>query len=349
MSRIKNRGRYLIGNFKKNSRKIQSNFKDILPKIKQQSKFASTDAIIYKSEMEFVSRCILDYPNIETGGQMFGYWTDNGTPVVLYTIGPGPCANHQRSFFNQDLNYLETIGRILTQKYGLQHIGEWHSHHKLGLACPSGHDANSMSNGIQSSNRERFLLCIGNCTSTTTTLNPFNFVNGAGINYTNARWIVKQIDSPFRALVDEELRKSLVQPQTLKANYEGMININPNIQLNQTSKSLYDVEYWMFDKANNLVLKSMMDFLNNDPSVAELKLVLDDKRLVNFTCFWKYRFPTIISFPMGFPQVPPNFKVCETDWSRSNMRECSLELPVWDYKGDILDAFKKYYDNINID
>ncbi|MBP5477171.1 MAG: Mov34/MPN/PAD-1 family protein, partial [Paludibacteraceae bacterium] len=101
-------------------------------------------AIIYRSELEFVSRCILDYPNIETGGQMFGYWTDDGTPVVLYTIGPGPRANHERSFFNQDVAYLESVGNMLIQKYGLQHIGEWHSHHKLGLAHPSGHDAASM-------------------------------------------------------------------------------------------------------------------------------------------------------------------------------------------------------------
>ena len=57
-------------------------------------------AIIYKSELDYISRCILDCTNIETGGQLFGFWTAEGVPVVLYAIGPGPHANHQSAFFN---------------------------------------------------------------------------------------------------------------------------------------------------------------------------------------------------------------------------------------------------------
>jgi hypothetical protein len=158
------------------------------------------------------------------------------------------------------------------------------------------------------------------------------------------------MDSPFRTLIDAELRNSLFQPNTSRANYEGMtISTTHNPQPNPTSKLVYDAEYWLSDKKNNLVLKSMMDFLNSDPSVANLKLILDDNKQVNFTCFWQHRFPTIISFPMGFPQTPPKFKVCETNWNRSNMRQCGLKLPMWNYKGDILDAFIEYYNNINID
>ena len=46
-------------------------------------------AIIYKSELDYISRCILDNTNIETGGQLFGFWTADNVPVVLYAIGPG--------------------------------------------------------------------------------------------------------------------------------------------------------------------------------------------------------------------------------------------------------------------
>ena len=349
MSKSRKKKKNRIKSLKRANQQLQSSLKHVEPKVQQRPMCASADAIIYKSEMEFVSRCILDYPNIETGGQMFGYWTDNGTPVVLYTIGPGPHANHQGAFFNQDLNYLESIGRILTQKYGLQHIGEWHSHHQLGLAHPSGHDATSMANGLQTSGRARFLLCIGNCTSTTTTLNPFNFVNGTGNHYMNAQWIIKPMDSPFRALIDAELRDSLFQPHTARAHYEGMTtSTNHNPQPNHALKPIYDTKYWLSDKSNNLVLKAMMDFLNSDPSVADLKLVLDDNKQVNFTCFWRHRFPTIISFPLGFPQAPPEFKVYETHWDRSNTRQCRLELPMWNYEEDILKAFVEYYNNINI-
>ena len=54
--------------------------------------------IIFRSEMDYISRCILDYTNIETGGQLFGYWTEDGTPVVLFAIGPGANANHKPTF-----------------------------------------------------------------------------------------------------------------------------------------------------------------------------------------------------------------------------------------------------------
>ena len=50
--------------------------------------------LVYQSELDYLSRCILDYPHIETGGQLFGYWTSAGVPVVLYAIGPGDKANH---------------------------------------------------------------------------------------------------------------------------------------------------------------------------------------------------------------------------------------------------------------
>lgn len=59
-----------------------------------QSGSPSKIAYIYKSKLDFISRCILDYKNIETGGQLFGYWTADGSPVVVYAIGPGSQANH---------------------------------------------------------------------------------------------------------------------------------------------------------------------------------------------------------------------------------------------------------------
>lgn len=105
--------------------------------------------IIFQSELDYLSRCILDYPNIETGGQLFGYWTEDGVPVVMYAIGPGSKANHQTAFFNQDVDYLLTLGKLLKEHFGLHHIGEWHSHHHLGLAKPSSHDVHTMNSTIR--------------------------------------------------------------------------------------------------------------------------------------------------------------------------------------------------------
>ena len=40
---------------------------------------------------------------------------------------------------------MERLGGLLFSRAGLQHIGEWHSHHRLGLAEPSGGETPSTS------------------------------------------------------------------------------------------------------------------------------------------------------------------------------------------------------------
>ena len=115
--------------------------------------------IIYQSELEYMVKCTLDRNDIETGGQLFGHWTSDGIPVVLYALGPGPNANHQVTFFQQDVEYLVKVGHLLKSRFGLHHIGEWHSHHQLGLDHPSGTDIHTMSLV------KRFLLCIATCST----------------------------------------------------------------------------------------------------------------------------------------------------------------------------------------
>ena len=129
--------------------------------------------------------CIQYYPNVETVAQLYWAWTASGAPRVIYAIGPGPRANHQTTFFNQDVEYLETVG-VKLKEYGLQHIGEWHSHHHLGLPHPSGHDAQTMQNGIVQLNLNRLLLCIGSFNDSGIIINPFNFVRNA--RFVPAQW-----------------------------------------------------------------------------------------------------------------------------------------------------------------
>lgn len=44
---------------------------------------------IYREELDFMARTILDSPHLETGGNLFGYWTPNGDAVIMYVLGPG--------------------------------------------------------------------------------------------------------------------------------------------------------------------------------------------------------------------------------------------------------------------
>ncbi|MBR1565113.1 MAG: Mov34/MPN/PAD-1 family protein [Paludibacteraceae bacterium] len=182
---------------------------------------ALKEVIVYQSELDYLSRCILDYPNIETGGQLFGFYTSKGTPVVCYTIGPGKHANHQTTFFNQDLDYLQTVGDVLTREYGLQHIGEWHSHHRLGLDHPSGHDARTMHHSLDSLCLNQFLLCIATTNGISACVNAYSFLQNDPAYYP-LRWNIKAEPSPYRDVVNIRLRDLLLHPATSEPRLKGM-------------------------------------------------------------------------------------------------------------------------------
>lgn len=293
----------------------------------------SSNAFIYKSELDFISRCILDYKNIETGGQLFGYWTADGSPVVVYAIGPGTNANHQVAFFNQDVDYLVNVGNVLVHHYGLLHIGEWHSHHKLGLANPSGHDASTMADTIREKGIPQFLLCIGNCSDVDSTLNPFNFTLSAGYNYVKANWTVKNIDSPYRSLIDIELKGILIQPTTSTPSYR-MDRINKNILTIETSNE----GYWFENKQNRLVLKKIMDFVASYPQQAHCAIQMDSQNHIQLLVK-RHNQEECIYFPSKFPQTAPEIQFTLN----------GTYVPVhyrWEYNGDIFNAFVECYKSI---
>ncbi len=282
-------------------------------------------AIIYKSELDYISRCILDSTNIETGGQLFGFWTADKVPVVLYAIGPGPHANHQSAFFNQDVDYLTRVGRPIVEHFGLQHIGEWHSHHQLGLAQPSGHDANTMLSTIRDKHLVQFLLCIGNCTNTSSTLNAFNFSEYSQ-HYVKAQWCIKEIESPFRKLIDNELAPFLVHPRTIQANIENVYSTESQ----QNLPPEYKESYWFSIKENRQILKQIMDTLGN------CTIQQDRDGYVYLSKVGNNYIDTIF-FPDGFPKQPPRIKRRCSDNS-----VCEINV-AWDNSGDLLNDFINFY------
>ena len=294
-------------------------------------------AIILHSEIDYISRCILDYKRIETGGQLFGHWTVDGTPIVLYAIGPGPHANHQSAFFNQDIEYLETIGKFLYERYGLHHIGEWHSHHQLGLAQPSGHDATTMVESIRENHLGRFLLCIGNCTDTSSTLNAFNFSEDAGYEYVNAKWLVKENEGiPYRELIDRDLERFLIHPNTPRPCH-GNLNL-VNEMTPQASSPQYAQGYWFNDKHNRVVFKSIMDKLK-EHSCHECSVQMDDKGYIHLTVHYE-KLDISIFFTENFPNTPPDIGVTDYIYGK----RCYWG--TWTFNGDIYKSFIEYYNQI---
>ena len=117
---------------------------------------------VYITSTEYKQLCswVLKFDHLETGGDLFGLWRDKHTAVVQLVLGPGGGCRRTGTSFYQDVQYLGNVGSYLTHKEGLCHIGEWHSHHKLGLTRPSGGDENTVWSNMPSYGLSRFILFI---------------------------------------------------------------------------------------------------------------------------------------------------------------------------------------------
>ena len=120
------------------------------------------NVVIYESDYKQLCTWVLKKTDIETGGDLFGLWADKHTAVIQFVVGPGQNCRRSSVSFYQDINYLEKTGEQMTKSEGVCHIGEWHSHHQLGLARPSGGDENTVWNNMPTYNLKRFVIFIAN-------------------------------------------------------------------------------------------------------------------------------------------------------------------------------------------
>lgn len=116
--------------------------------------------LIYEEEAKLISKLTLQYPNIETGGDLFGLWQNESEVVVQLAIGPGENCRRTPTAFFQDERYLGSVGNYLTSNQGLCNIGEWHSHHSLNLPEPSAGDKQTIWRHLPRYGLNRFLLFI---------------------------------------------------------------------------------------------------------------------------------------------------------------------------------------------
>ncbi|KAL9972640.1 hypothetical protein ACROYT_G018987 [Oculina patagonica] len=111
------------------------------------SDFASNrdfKVFMFKEDYQMMEALVLKYPNLETGGDLFGLWTSDNEAVLHIVLGPGRNCKRTGASFYQDIPYLQRNGELLTQDYMLCHIGEWHSHHQLRLFQPSQGDSSTV-------------------------------------------------------------------------------------------------------------------------------------------------------------------------------------------------------------
>lgn len=294
----------------------------------------SCDYVLTNSrEIDVLSRYILDYPRIETGGQLFGYWTYDGKPVVLFVLGPGLNAGHYNTFFMQDIPYLKECAKLLKQRYGLDHVGEWHSHHQLGLARPSGHDANNIASNMRKLGYKKFLLCIGSCTDTSSTINAFMF-DSSKPNYENIPWKIKEIESPFRTIIEQNNDLILLPPKIKRGN---MVDLWVVDGITKKRKVSYDDTYWLKKEDSPLIFKSLIDSLKKSYPHYEFEPSIDGNRQVHIEVYFNGDLQEDIHFPMGFPYKAPMIK--------SSTRMTPSENCEWCYTDNIYESFLTFYRN----
>lgn len=120
-------------------------------------------ASIFSSELEFISSLAAEWGSTETGGELYGLWTHAGRPMIMQATPPGPNATHQTAHFRQDIDYFMKMTEVIYKRFGLQFIGDYHSHHYLGLDHPSSGDARHIRSIATKNNLTRmvqFIICL---------------------------------------------------------------------------------------------------------------------------------------------------------------------------------------------
>lgn len=133
---------------------------------------------MYKEDVEMMEWLVLLHPGKETGGNLFGLWTDNREAVLHVVLGPAiGCTRTEVSFY-QSIPYLQRVGKVLTEQFMLCHIGEWHSHHHLHLSEPSSGDSSTVTRNFPRGTCG-FLLIIANILPNgRVTLSPYLYKEG---------------------------------------------------------------------------------------------------------------------------------------------------------------------------
>jgi hypothetical protein len=96
--------------------------------------------LLFESEAVRIARYALSSPRLEIGGDLLGFYAPDGSPLVFVASGPGPAARGDATHFQQDPEFQALVFNQLASQFRMFYLGDWHSHHGLGLSDPSVSD-----------------------------------------------------------------------------------------------------------------------------------------------------------------------------------------------------------------
>ncbi|MFB2919684.1 hypothetical protein [Aerosakkonema funiforme] len=295
--------------------------------LRQGSQFKT---LIYQEELDHIAGWVEEYPDLETGGDLFGFWTHSGFPVIQFVLGPGKTSRHNPTSFYQDREHLIKAGEILRNKHGLQHIGEWHSHHQMGLAQPSSGDEQTVFNALRQYNFPKFLLCIANLRSEAESYGRSKYTVNIGCflftasyrRYQTGSWVVLPNQSPIRRDVWGENRTLFSSPIP-KKNW----NVDKTTLEEQPLISTEPIEIsdniWYATLLGKTLLRQLSEGLTNRYTNCEMfrtpseNIYFTFEKKLNIYNADKWR----LDLPNNFPEASPLIKVnhCEPtqikDWN----------------------------------
>jgi hypothetical protein len=262
-------------------------------------------ALIHQGELDFISKCVLDYPSIETGGDLFGFWSKEGYPIIQYVIGPGKNTTRTSSSFYQDIPYLKECGAFLNGMFGLEHIGGWHSHHQLSLDHPSGGDVNTMRNALRDNNLPRFLVSICNIErNSKVSINGFLFIKNSSDDYIPCNWQVLEGVSPIRERIEKLNVNIFTNPSSKKAVIDTE-RTEPDVSSSRKREiekpDLSEDSYWRKPEGMAF-LKRFVEYFQSRRDVSDVEILqLPDKRITvtmqHDGHIYELRFPN--DYPKG--------------------------------------------------
>ena len=113
---------------------------------------------------------------IETGGILIGVFLKSGDVLVTHATSPGPKAIKRTNLFQKDISYTTQVFNVLSLKYSVDYLGEWHKHPNTYIDY-SFMDKKSMVEITEANSRPCYFAIVGNSFSLATCQSSLRMFN----------------------------------------------------------------------------------------------------------------------------------------------------------------------------